>query len=89
MNYPTRWTWRETRNSGMENAIHGMMLARFDRWDEEDMGSWSWVVRWRNRRASGFGRLRLQLWRGALCVVDPLTGWWIEETHADPDAEIV
>jgi hypothetical protein len=80
---------REARNAGMEDAILGMRLARFDRWDEEDMGFWNWLVRWRNRRASGTGRLRLQRWRGVLYVVDPLTGWWIEETHPDADADIV
>ena len=80
---------RQTGDAGMADAMLVMILARFDEWDEEDMGFWNGVVRMRNRRASGTGRLRLERWRGRLCVVDPLTGWWIEETHPDADAEIV
>ena len=71
------------------HAIHTMSWASMEAWREEDLVFWNWCVRRRNRSASGTGRLRLERWRGRLYVVDPLTGWWIEETHPDQDADIV
>jgi hypothetical protein len=71
------------------HAIHTMSWASMEAWREEDLAFWNWYVRLRNRRASGTGRLRLERWRGRLYVIDPLTGWWIEETHPDGDADIV
>ena len=76
-------------DADMADAMRRMVLARFDEWDEEDMGFWNWCVRWRNRRASGTGRLTVQRWRGMTYIVDPLTGWWIEEPYPDDDADIV
>ena len=76
-------------DADMMNATRGMMLARFDEWDEEDTGFWIWCVRWRNRRASDAGILRLERWRALLYMIDTLTGWWIEETHPDEDADTV
>ena len=79
----------QTGDADMVNAIRGLMLARFDQWDEEEMGFWNWCVRRRNRRASGTGRLTVQRWQGMTCIVDPLTGRWVEEPYPDDDAGVV
>ena len=71
------------------NAIAQMSWILVDQWMVEDLAFWNWCVRRRNRRASGTGQLTLEMWEGRAYVVDPLTGWWIEEPGPDRDADRV
>ena len=73
----------------MANALRAMTESTYDEWESDEMGFWNWCVRLRNRRASGTGRLTVQRWEGMTYIVDPLTGWWIEEPYPDEDADIV
>jgi hypothetical protein len=70
-------------------AISIMLWAMVHEWMEEELAFWNWCVRRRNRRASGTGHLTLEMWEGRAYVVDPLTGWWIEEAVPDQRADAV
>ena len=71
------------------NAINTMTWSAMEAWREEGLALWNWCARRRNRRASGTGQLSLEMWGGRAYVIDPLTGWWIEEPVPDQDADRV
>ena len=73
----------------MRDAIAQMSWLLVDQWMVGDLASWNWRVRRRNRRASRTGQLTLAMWEGRAYVIDPLTGWWIEEAVPDQWAEAV
>ena len=70
----------------LANAIALLSRSLLEAWVEEDLAFWNWCARRGNRRASGTGQLTLEMWEGRAHVVDPLTGWWIEEPVPDQDA---